>query len=93
MTISAARAALPEIVERVLAGDEVTITRHGVPVVVIVRPDALRSRRASEAMAMAAEIRAAFDRGRPSRHGGRTGLTPERADQLVAELRADRDRD
>jgi len=47
-TISAseARAALPEILDRVLAGEEVTITRHGQAVAVVVRPDALSARRA-----------------------------------------------
>lgn len=37
---------MPELLDRVLAGDEVTITRHGRPVAVVVRPDALRVRRA-----------------------------------------------
>src|SRR5206468_9257816 len=48
MTVSKARAALPQILQRVLAGEEVTITRHGEPVAVVVRPDTLRARRASE---------------------------------------------
>jgi antitoxin (DNA-binding transcriptional repressor) of toxin-antitoxin stability system len=37
--ISEARAALPEIVSRVADGEEVTITRHGRPAAVMVRPD------------------------------------------------------
>lgn len=39
MTISEARAALPEVLDRVAEGEEVTITRHGRPVAVVVRPD------------------------------------------------------
>ena len=39
MTISEARAALPEVLNRVTAGEEITITRHGRPVAVVVRPD------------------------------------------------------
>lgn len=39
MTISEARAALPEVVSRVAGGEEVTITRHGAPAAVVVRPD------------------------------------------------------
>ena len=39
MTISEARAALPEVLNRVAEGEEVTITRHGRPVAVVVRPD------------------------------------------------------
>lgn len=39
MTISEARAALPEVVTRVAEGEEITITRHGQPAAVVVRPD------------------------------------------------------
>lgn len=39
MTISEARAALPDVVNRVAEGEEVTITRHGRPAAVLVRPD------------------------------------------------------
>ena len=38
MTISEARAALPEVLNRVAEGEEITITRHGRPVAVVVRP-------------------------------------------------------
>jgi prevent-host-death family protein len=50
MTVSEARAALPEVLDRVNAGEEITITRHGVPAAVVVRPDALRVRRAESAL-------------------------------------------
>jgi len=39
MTISEARAALPEVLNRVAEGEEITITRHGRPIAVVVRPD------------------------------------------------------
>jgi antitoxin (DNA-binding transcriptional repressor) of toxin-antitoxin stability system len=39
MTISEARAALPEVLSRVAGGEEITITRHGEPTAVVVRPD------------------------------------------------------
>ena len=42
MTISEARAALPEVLNRVAEGEEITITRHGRPVAVVVRPDIVR---------------------------------------------------
>ena len=35
---------LPDLLTRVEGGEEVTITRHGRAVAVLVRPDALRSR-------------------------------------------------
>jgi hypothetical protein len=39
MTISEARAALPEVLNRVDEGEEITITRHGRAAAVVVRPD------------------------------------------------------
>lgn len=39
MTISEARAALPDVVNRVAGGEKITITRHGRPAAVVVRPD------------------------------------------------------
>lgn len=41
MTISEARAALPEVLNRVAEGEEITITRHGRPIAVVVRPDVI----------------------------------------------------
>jgi len=92
MTVSEARAALPEIVERVRAGEEITLTRHGEPVAVVVGPDALRVRRADQALAVAASVRDVLDQGRRSRLRARPKLSAERADLLVAEVRAARSR-
>lgn len=39
MTLSEARAALPDVVNRVARGEEITITRYGRPMAVVVRPD------------------------------------------------------
>ena len=50
MTVSEARAALPELLTRVEGGEEVTITRHGRPVAVLISPGSLHSRRAAEAL-------------------------------------------
>jgi antitoxin (DNA-binding transcriptional repressor) of toxin-antitoxin stability system len=44
LTISEARAALPEVVTRAAAGEEITITRHGTAVAVMVRPDIVWAR-------------------------------------------------
>jgi prevent-host-death family protein len=46
MTVSEARAKLPSLLDRIGAGEEVTITRHGRAVAVLIRPEALRARRA-----------------------------------------------
>ena len=58
MTVSEARAALPEVLNRVAEGEEITITRHGQAVAVIVRPDIMWSRsRAEDALAEADQLR------------------------------------
>ena len=91
MTASQARAALPELLDLVAAGDEVTITRHGQPVAVVVRPDALRSRRADAALASAGELRALLAAGRSTSLAA-AGLTEARAEEVIAEVDASRDR-
>jgi antitoxin (DNA-binding transcriptional repressor) of toxin-antitoxin stability system len=91
MTASEARAALPELLDRVAAGDEVTITRHGQPVAVVVRPDALRSRRADGALAAAEKIRTLLAAGRRTSLTA-AGLTEARAEELIAEVRSGRER-
>ncbi|MHB1533431.1 MAG: type II toxin-antitoxin system Phd/YefM family antitoxin [Acidimicrobiales bacterium] len=91
MTISAARAALPEVLDRVDRGEEVIITRHGRAVAVVVRPDALRSRRAEQALRTAEQIRTALEVGRRSALSRGRGITAERAEELASAIRADRD--
>ncbi len=92
LSVSEARAALPRLLDRVSAGDEVTITRHGKPVAVLVRPDTLRARRAEEALATAQRVREAMERGRLSPLAARPALRPERAEALLDELRSSRSR-
>lgn len=91
MTISEARAALPDVLDRVAKGEEVTITRHGQPVAVVVRPDTLRSRRAEHALRTADEIRTALAVGRRSSPKRETGISVARVDELVSGIRTDRD--
>jgi antitoxin (DNA-binding transcriptional repressor) of toxin-antitoxin stability system len=91
MTISEARAALPEVLNRVEDGEEITITRHGRAVAVIVRPDILWSRSRAESVLSQADrlnqlIEAA---GKTEMSPG--GLTVEYAEELVAAIREDRD--
>ncbi len=90
MTVSEARAALPSVVDRVQAGDEITITRHGVPVAVVVRPDTLRTRRAERAMTLAASIDDLLAQGRRTALADAPGLSAERAETLLADVRASR---
>jgi prevent-host-death family protein len=90
MTVSEARAALPHILDRVLAGEEVTLTRHGQPVAVVVRPDTLRARRASDAFAVAERVRDLLEQSGTTRLRDHPTLTEDRADALVADVRATR---
>ncbi len=91
MTATEARAALPGLLDRVEAGEEVTITRHGRAVAVLVRPDALRVRKADQALEIAASVRdrIAAARGRTLSSAG--ALTGARAEELIAEARAGRE--
>jgi prevent-host-death family protein len=91
VTVSEARAVLPQIVERVLAGEEITLTRHGRPVAVVVRPDALRTRRADDALAAAGRVRDVLDQGRRNPLSAHPTFTEARADALVDEVRAARE--
>jgi antitoxin (DNA-binding transcriptional repressor) of toxin-antitoxin stability system len=91
MTVSEARAALPEVLNRVEAGEEVTITRHGRAVAVVVRPDIMWSRsRAADVIAQGEQLeRVIAAAGQREMSSG--GLSVEYAEELVAAIRADRD--
>lgn len=69
MTISEARAALPEVVSRVAQGEEFTITRHGRPAAVVVRPDVFWARAGIEVVLAETRDLAAALRERARRRG------------------------
>jgi prevent-host-death family protein len=92
ITVSKARAALPQILERVHAGEEVTITRHGEPVAVVVRPDTLRARRAGERLSDAERVRDLVAGGRQAKLRSRPALSQRQADALLADVQASRSR-
>jgi antitoxin (DNA-binding transcriptional repressor) of toxin-antitoxin stability system len=90
ITISQARAVLPELLRRVEEGEEITITRHGQAVAVLVRPDVLRPRMEvviEDSVRIHELVAAAAGTELP----GRSGLTLARAEQLIDEIRAGRD--
>ena len=90
-TTTEARASLPEILDLVEAGDEVMLTRHGKPVAVIVRPDALRSRRVEPAtLALSQRVSGMLETARDRPLSRRGHISRQRADERVAEL--DRER-
>ena len=90
MTVSEARAALPQILDRVTEGEEVTITRHGKAVAVVVRPDTLRARRSERAFDTAARIGELLETGRKAPLGRVGGLSEARAEELVVHVRSAR---
>jgi len=90
MTVSEARASLPELLTRVEAGEEVTITRHGRAVAVVVRPDVLRPR-AAIVIEEAARLHEMLMAARDEDLDAGPGLTPEYAEELIREIRAGRD--
>ena len=69
MTVSEARAALPEVLTRVAQGEEITITRYGSPIAVVVRPDVVWSRPRAEVGMDETEGLVRILRERAQRHG------------------------
>jgi prevent-host-death family protein len=88
--ISEARATFPQILEKVTEGEEVTITRHGRAVAVIIRPDALRARRAEAALDSAEAIRDLLADAGARALGSSPVLTKGRAEEMVDDLRFSR---
>jgi len=91
LTASQARASLPELLTRVEDGEEVTITRHGRPVAVLVRPDVMRAR-AHVVIEDAARIHELVDLAGAAELPAEPGLSAARAEELVSAIRAGRDR-
>ena len=91
ITISEARATLPELLNRVEAGEQVTITRHGRPVAVVVRPDVLWPRPRSGDIQAKTEQLERILQAAGERKLSLGGLTEEYAAELIADIRAGRD--
>ena len=91
LTVSEARAILPEVLDRVERGEEITITRHGRPAAVLLRPDAVRARRAERVIERAREVAELVSaaRGRPL---AEAAVSPEHGQEWTDAIRADRDR-
>jgi prevent-host-death family protein len=92
MTVSEARAALPEVLNRVADGEEITITRHGRPVAVIIRPDILWSRSHADNLIEEAERLNEMLREAGKRPRSSGGISTDYAEELIAEIREARDR-
>ncbi|MQY24277.1 type II toxin-antitoxin system Phd/YefM family antitoxin [Nocardia macrotermitis] len=89
--VSEARATLPDLLDRVERGEEITITRHGQAVATLVRPDVLVTRRADTAFAQADHLRDVLEQGRKAALTDLPGMDPARAEALVEDVRSSRD--
>ncbi|MFT4219114.1 MAG: type II toxin-antitoxin system prevent-host-death family antitoxin [Microbacterium sp.] len=89
ISASVARQTLPAQLDRVEAGEEVAITRHGRVVAVLVAPEVLRNRRASDAWSRADQMGALLTRAREAPLA-EPALTAARADALAESVGADR---
>lgn len=89
--VSEARATLPDLLDRVERGEEITITRHGRAVATLIRPDALNARRAGTALADADRLREVLDEGRRTPLSDLRGIDPVRAEAMVEDVRSSRD--
>ena len=92
LTVSEARARLPEILDRVEKGEEITITRHGRPAAVLLRPDNVRVRRGESTIDRAREIGRMLEEAR-HRPIGPASMDPAYAEELIRDIRAGRDGD
>lgn len=88
-TVTEARATLPELLDRVEAGDEVVITRHGKPIAVLVAPERVRIRHAATSLDAARHL-ADLLAAAAQQPQGQPTITAHLAEQLVGEVRAAR---
>lgn len=89
-----ARAALPSLIDRVGRGERITLTRHGRAVAVLVHPDQIAASDhldLDRRVGVIDELMSHALGGTGDGGGDGVALSPERADDLVAELRAERD--
>ncbi|MGO1591230.1 MAG: type II toxin-antitoxin system Phd/YefM family antitoxin [Ancrocorticia sp.] len=90
-TISAsqARQTLPAQLDRVEAGEEVAISRHGRVIAVLVSPQSLRMARAKDAWDRADRVGELLSQG-SARSLPLPSITEERAEELSREIRTGR---
>jgi prevent-host-death family protein len=88
ISASVARQTLPAQLDRVEAGEEVSISRHGKVVAVLVSPERLRSRRDLEAWQQTDALRERLARARSEQPEAR--IDAARADELAQAIDDDR---
>ena len=89
ISASVARQTLPAQLDRVEAGEEVEISRHGRVIAVLISPEKLRARRVGDAWKRADEVGALLDRARTQPLTA--SMNEERAEELIRGIRAGRE--
>ena len=90
VTVTEARARMREVLAHVKAGEEVELLQNGQVVAVLVHPSRLRCPVKTPNTLAADQLMAAFNNAKREK-SQRASLQPNRANQLVKELRAERD--
>ncbi|MBS1673586.1 MAG: type II toxin-antitoxin system Phd/YefM family antitoxin [Actinobacteria bacterium] len=92
-TISAsdARQTLPALLDRVEAGEDLAISRHGRVIAVLVKPERLRSRRAADAWKVADDLGQRLEAARSQPLSVEPALSHEYAEELIDWIRDGRD--
>lgn len=95
VSLTEARARLPELLTSAAAGEEIHILRHGRPIGVLVGHDRWVKTHQHDVIVQARELRRKRDdaRGKPWPPPDFVGLPAARADQWVEELRHEREYD
>ncbi len=87
-TVSEARAQLPALLDRVAHGEEITVTRHGEPAVILVHPNRWHRGRAAEVLDAADRL--AADRAALAGEPMPAPIEDMDVAARIAQLRADR---
>lgn len=87
LSASDARAGLPDLLDRVEAGEEIMITRHAKPIAVVLSPAKLRTRRTAELDEDLARIQEAIT---GERSLAAPTMTENRAEDLLGHVRDSR---
>lgn len=90
ISASAARQNFPAQLDRVEAGEEVAITRHGRVVAVLVSPETLKHRRASKIFEYADEVGRRLEEAR-RKPLQRAEISSERATEFIESVREGRE--
>jgi prevent-host-death family protein len=91
ISVSEARAHLPDLLTQVSGEQEITITRHGLAVAVLIAPEPLRRRKNLQLVREAAALRDLVDAARSALISPVEAMTPQRAEELIEDLRRGRD--